>query len=176
MLNKLRYKLWFIFDLPPYIRQRNCRTGAELGVKAGRSIYRVLRRNPDLKMIGLDLWETQEGSTYSKNQLNEVKCSKRLHPFSDRVALHKGSALDIADKVQDQSLDFIFYDLYNYRISTYELHAAIIRKWLPKLKDNGVFIGRDFHNPDIRKVIEDMGYQLQECRIGKRTSIRLKYF
>lgn len=176
ILNRLFYKLWFLFDLPAFIKQNRFKSGAELGAKAGRSMYHVLRRNPEVTMIGLDMWEPQAGSTYSKNQQNEDKCRNRLRPYKDRVTLYKGYAQDIADNVQDKSLDFVFYDLYNHRVSTYDLHAQIIKKWAPKLRDNGFFIGRDFHTPELKKVIEDMGYQIQDCVIGKRKSVRLKFF
>jgi hypothetical protein len=48
----------------------------ELGAKAGRSMYYMLKVNKDLHLTGIDLWEVIEGGAYKHNNKNEAKCKK----------------------------------------------------------------------------------------------------
>lgn len=176
IINRARYKLWFAFDLPIFIKERRFARGAELGVKGGRSIRYTLAANPQLHMIGIDLWEKQPGKAYLHNEQNENRCRKALQPFRERVRLYKGDANILCDAVRDESLDFVFYDIYNFRISAAELHETLLLKWIPKLRPGGVMIGRDFHSEDIAAVITELGYELQPCMVNGRPSPRLKYF
>ncbi len=165
-----------MFELPQFIKQINAKNGAELGVKAGRSIKRILQKNKQLSMIGLDLWEIIPGKAYKDNVLNEQKCRKVLKKFGNRAILYKGDANKIAKEVKNSSLDFVFYDLYNFRTSSVSLHDEIIGNWIEKLKPGGYFIGRDFHNDDIRGVIEKRGFKIEICVVNGKISERLKFF
>lgn len=172
----LRYKLWFVFELPQFIYDRKFKRGVELGAKGGRSLKRVLAKNTNLEMIGLDFWEITPGKAYKDNNLNEERCKKAVAKFGNRVKLYKGDALNIAEKIEDQSMDFVFYDLYNFRVSNKTLHQTIIKKWTPKIRKGGVMIGRDFHNADISEAITELGFIIEPCIIKGKPSERLKYF
>ncbi len=176
MYNWLRFKLWFILELPFFIKEQQFKNGVELGAKAGRSLKRILQHNPNLKMTGIDLWEIIPGGAYKKNVENEKICIKATKKYGERVQLLKGDANILAKQFADSSLDFVFYDLYNFRTSNSDFHQKMLENWLPKIKLNGIIIGRDFHNSDLKKVIEDMGFVIQNCLIHQKPSIRLKYF
>ena len=62
-----KFKGWFIFDLPYFIKEQKFNQGLELGAKAGRSMYYMLKENKDLQLTGIDLWEVIEGSAYKNN-------------------------------------------------------------------------------------------------------------
>jgi hypothetical protein len=174
IIQKIKYKLWYI-ALSRYIKEQKFASGAEIGVKAGRSYFFYLKRNKKLRMIGLDLWENQPDSPYKNNLKNGEIALKRNKQFENRSTLYKGDAVLIGSKIKDGSLDFIFYDLFNYRVSKIELHREIIKPWLAKLKSNGVLIGRDFHEPDIAQAIKELTSKpIAPIIINGRPHIRLK--
>ncbi len=175
IIHWLRYKLWF-YELAAFIKEKQFLHGAEIGVKAGRSFVIFLRKNPKLHMVGMDLWEDQPNSPYAHNAENERKCRQRSEPFGKRAELQKGDAPAIAGKYPDGNFDFIFYDCYNYRISTPAFHERILTPWLPKLKKGGYLIGRDFHEPDIQAALTAMGCSdIHVLQVKGKDSLRLKY-
>jgi Methyltransferase domain len=174
IIQKIKYKLWYM-ALSKYIKEKKFAAGAEIGVKAGRSYFFYLKRNKKLQMIGLDLWEDQPDSPYKNNLRNGEKALKRNKQFENRSTLYKGDAVEVGSKIKDGSLDFIFYDLFNYRISTVKLHREIIKPWLAKLKSTGVLIGRDFHEPDIAQAIKELtSKSIAPIIVNGQPHIRLK--
>lgn len=174
LIQWIKFKGWFMFDLPYFIKDRNLNNGLELGAKAGRSMYFMLNVNKRLQLTGIDLWEVIEGGAYKTNDKNERKCRQRLAPFSERVTLLKGDGLLLADAFAEASFDFIYYDLQCKPMAL--LHQQMIRRWLPKLKVGGLLIGRDFR--EFRTVFYDLGFDESEilpCYIGQRRSERLEY-
>ncbi len=170
----IRFKCWFIFDLPYFIKQHQLETGLELGAKAGRSMFHTLRVNPSLQLTGIDLWEVIEGGAYKNNDANENKCRERLKRFTGRVNLLRGDAVLLADNLENESLDFIFYDLACKHME--ERHPELLAKCLAKLRRGGLLIGRDFRN--FRGSFYELGFvekDIQRCTIGSRTSERLEY-
>ena len=174
LIKRVKYKGWFIFDLPYFIRENKFKKGIELGAKAGRSMFFMLRANKNLQLTGIDLWEVIEGGAYKNSNKNEVKCKHKLRKFNNRVTLIKGDAKQIADNIPDEEFDFIYYDL-QCKLMT-GVHQEMISKWVPKIKKNGVLIGRDFR--DFRTAFYNLGYNdedFKKCMIGKRASDRLEY-
>lgn len=174
LLRWIKFKGWFIFDLPYFIKENRFRNGLELGAKAGRSMYFALNANAQLYLTGIDLWEIIQGGAYRHNDKNESRCRKRLRKFGSRVKLIKGDASVIAGDIPDESFDFIFYDLQCKDMSSF--HQEMIALWTPKIRKGGVLIGRDFR--DFREAFYAIGYQesdFRQCRMGPRVSTRLEY-
>ena len=170
----IRRKSWFLFDLPSFIMERGYQNGLELGAKAGRSMYHMLRVNPGLQLTGIDLWEVIEGGAYSKNDGNEEKCHKRLKKFKDRITLIKGNALNLSEEIENGSLDFVYYDLQCKPMHGF--HSSVLEKYLPKIKKGGVMIGRDFR--DFRNDFFGLGFEESDfipCEFKNRVSHRLEY-
>ena len=61
LIRWIKLKGWFIFDLPYFIKENDLQKGIELGAKAGRSMYYMLKVNKKLKLTGIDLWEVIDG-------------------------------------------------------------------------------------------------------------------
>ncbi|MEM1001030.1 MAG: class I SAM-dependent methyltransferase [Bacteroidota bacterium] len=168
------YKTWFVLDLPFFIRSNRFKKGVELGAKAGRSMFFSLVVNRQLYLTGFDKWEVIKGSAYKHNDFNELRCRRRLKPFSKRVQLIKGEALEQVGLIEDASLDFIHYDLQS--IPMQNRHEEMIKTWMTKLKDGGVLVGRDFR--DFRPALYNLGIEetdIKQCKIGRRMSQRLEY-
>lgn len=169
-----KYKGWFIFDLPYFIKEQKFNQGLELGAKAGRSMYYMLKENKDLQLTGIDLWEIIDGSAYRNNNKNEKRCSNKLKRFGKRAILIKGDALLIADTIPNESLDFIYYDLNCLPMKNF--HQNMLSKWIPKIKKGGMLIGRDFRQ--FREDFYTLGYiesDIKRCKIRDRISERLEY-
>lgn len=169
-----KYKGWFIFDLPYFIQAQKFNQGLELGTKAGRSMYYMLKENKDLHLTGIDLWEIIDGSAYRNNNKNEKRCRQKLSRFGNRATLIKGDAFLIADTIPNESFDFIYYDLNCMPMINF--HQQMISKWIPKIKKGGLLIGRDFR--EFRENIYALGYKesdIKRCKINSRISERLEY-
>jgi len=174
LIKRIKRKAWFIFDLPYFVRENNFHKGIELGAKAGRSMYFMLRVNNNLQLTGIDLWEIIEGRAYKNSNENQAKCRRKLRPFNKRITLIKGDAMQIADTISNAEFDFVYYDL-QCKLMT-GVHQEMISKWIPKIKKNGVLIGRDFR--DFRSAFYNLGFgekDFKKCMIGKRASERLEY-
>ena len=173
-LKWLKHKTWFLFDLPFFIKENGFNTGLELGAKAGRSMFYMLKFNKELFLIGIDKWDVIEGSAYKRNPLNEVRCRRRLKKFGNRVKIIQNDALKVAKSIDDQSLDFVHYDLQCKAMMG--KHEEMIKLWTTKIRGGGLLIGRDFR--DFRDVFYRLGYKerhILRCKIGNRYSERLEY-
>ena len=174
LIHWVKFKGWFIFDLPSFIKQQEFKHGLELGAKAGRSMYFTLKRNKKLHLTGVDLWEVIEGGAYKDNNKNELRCKRKLKNFSNRVTLLKGDANQIAAGIGNETYDFVFYDLQCRPMAGF--HEKMIAAWIPKIRKNGLLIGRDFR--DFREAFYKLGFKesdFQPCKIGNRLSVRLEY-
>ena len=170
----LKHKGWFLIDLPFFIKANGFKKGVELGAKAGRSMFFMLKFNKQLHLIGIDQWQVIEGTAYRKNPLNEEKCRGRLNQFNERVTLIKEDALLATNFIDDNTLDFVHYDLQCKSMK--DKHEEMIKAWMPKIKDGGMLIGRDFR--DFREAFYNLGYREREilrCKIKGRFSQRLEY-
>lgn len=111
---------------------------------------------------------------YKNNKANEAKCRKKLKEFEGRHSLIKGDAFDISEKLEDQSYDFIFYDLQCKHMEGF--HSSVIKKYLPKIKKGGVLIGCDFRS--FRYDFYALGFKesdFKPCQFKNQRSQRLEY-
>jgi hypothetical protein len=167
-----RYWLWRN-DYAKYILENNMKIGVELGVKSGQSFKSCLELNPDLILTGVDNWQTMPNSPYAKSDKYDKTCRKRLAKFGSRAILMKADAIEAANSFEDLSLDFVFHDLFNYRVSTVDFHKCVFRAWFPKLKQDGQMICGDFPEPDISNALKALGYSWEYCIIGMKQSPKL---
>mgnify|MGYP001793539273 CR=1 FL=1 len=170
----LSHKGWFFYDLPYFIYENQWIKGVELGAKSGRSMFYMLKHNKELHLSGIDKWQVIEGGAYKRNPLNELRCKRRLKRFQERADLIHEDALVAAGFFEDDSLDFVHYDLQCKPMLG--KHGEMIAKWTVKIKDGGVLIGRDFR--DFRDSFYRLGYEENEifkCKIKGRFSRRLEY-
>jgi len=160
-------------DLASFILQNGFKKGVEIGVYNGKSYNICLKMNSELELTGIDTWKVMPG--YKKNKLYELLCKIKSFRFRDRAKLVKADAMEIAKDFANNSLDFIHYDLFNFRVSTVSLHENIIKSWLPKIKKSGMLIGRDFAEMDINQALKNIRLDWNYCRIGDSISTKLGY-
>lgn len=135
---------WHI--LTSLIRRFGLKACAEIGVKAGRNIERILSRCPeDVTFLAVDPWVTSDGyAHWSENQVrhNERQFDALVSRYLDRITKMKMDSAGAAQKVPDASLDLVFID-GDHR---YEFVKQDIALWLPKLRRGGVMAGHDYAN------------------------------
>lgn len=113
--------------------------GAEIGVREGRTSFHLLDNNPQLTMYAIDKDISQFYNTKIEKQYKE-----RLIPL-------EGISWDMAENIQNNSLDFIFIDAgHGYKSVMKDLES-----WIPKLKSTGWLMGHDINFPAVYKAVSE---------------------
>ncbi len=109
--------------------------GMELGVREGEHALTMLE-----KLYLVDIWDKYicEGKTYDYTYLYEIVRNK-FNRF-DNIEIIKGTFLQIANKIDNLSLDFIYIDA-NHQ---YEYVRQDIENWYYKIKLDGWICGHDY--------------------------------
>lgn len=134
--------------------------GAEIGVLKGKTLFSVLEAVPFLSMIGVDQWrilplrDDECAETYDPYNMRVVESEVRQQAtrFGPRCAILKGDSSDVAARVEDESLDFVFIDADHTETGC----RRDILAWAPKVKPSGMVLGHDNHWPTVRRVIDDL--------------------
>jgi hypothetical protein len=150
-------KRWEVLDV--LVKEHGWKYGAELGVLDGDVIFYLLEHNPDLKMMGVDLWEAQPPVIWKA----QVNTPGRLHEgykttmikslqYPDRVSLLKMTTTEASAEVSPESLGFIFID------ANHSFNAVLedLENWYPLVKHGGWILGHDWEHkwPGVQKAVE----------------------
>jgi len=143
------------------IRFSGFTSGAEIGVYRGQTARNVLRACPNLKLILVDLWDFRP-DVYGERELSVRKGEDQrlvfkrfltnIAPFRKRARIIRGISWEMADKIEDESLDFIFVDADH----AYESVKKDLQAWVPKVKPDGMIMGHDINLPDVLKAVKEM--------------------
>lgn len=144
--------------LIPMIRFHGFTLGAEVGVHTGMLTSTLLRSCPRLKLYAVDNWWAVPPKPKNPEELknwvdvglagripdrDRRRFASRTKLFADRLIVLDGDSVDMAKKVEDASLDFVFIDA-DHR---YESVIADLKAWVPKVKEDGVVCGHDYNQP-----------------------------
>lgn len=142
-------------------------SGAELGVFDGITFFHLLRHCPDLRLLGVDVWDQphQEGRTKSGEKCRCAYCEdtrQRRRLFGGDAAsmrasverqaknytarLFVGKTSEAVRTVADDSLDFVFIDADH----SVEGVSEDILHWVPKIKPGGVLSGHDWNMDSVK--------------------------
>lgn len=118
-----------------------CR-GAEIGVWEGGLSRFLLESRPNLHLLLVDPWDHASRPIHNSRDCETAKANvyRLADEFSGRVQIFPVTSLKAASEIDNGSLDFFFLDA----IHTREAIAADSSAWLPKLKTDGWYGGRDF--------------------------------
>jgi len=152
------------------IQLHNYQIGAEVGCMEGVSAQKLLKFCPELKLICVDLWGADYTvfSDYCKEiykdwDFDDIKrkFDARMKPYPHRVTVLQGVSWDMADKVQDNSLDFVFIDADH----SYEGVKKDIIAWVPKLKPGGLLSGHDIQLEGVLRAVKELTVNWTDTKI-----------
>jgi predicted O-methyltransferase YrrM len=133
---------------------------AEIGVAEGRTSLQFM--NWGFKKLYLvDVWRhvDQAGDASQSDHWHDknlIMCHDKLDKFGDKVEFLKGFSVDMAVKVRDGSLDFVYLDGDH----SYEGCKADIHAWLPKLKLGGIMAFHDYNDIyGVRQAVDEFGQE-----------------
>lgn len=128
--------------------------GLELGVLRGDSSMTILHNCSIKKLYLIDNWKPYydylktipDGQPTSymdeiNQEVNEFLTRHKIKNsgYNDKVEIIKEDSIKASTFIQDDHLDFIFFDAMMTESQTYEEAFA----YLPKVKKGGIFIGHD---------------------------------
>lgn len=142
------------------VRDRKCKTGAEIGVAFAGHTSHLLATCPDIELLyGID----QYHSYHENHRLEYFETwykyiLRKMSRFGDRYKHIRKWSVDGTDDVPDNSLDFIFIDANH----NYEYVAEDIKVWTPKVKLGGIIGGHDytpFVFPGVVRAVDEQDYK-----------------
>lgn len=104
--------------------------GAEIGVQKGINARKILE-NYTGKLICIDWWWKADDYSETKDRLAGLN-----------IEIIKGKSMQSLDKVEDESLDFVYID------ACHSLAEATedIREWAKKVRKGGIVSGHDYRD------------------------------
>jgi len=121
---------------------------AEIGVAEGRYSLEILQWGvPKLYLV--DAWQNQDlfgdaNFPQSWHDKNFEEAKERVKAYKKKVVFLKGLSVEMANKIPDGSLSFVYIDACH----TYEAVLEDLKAYYPKLKHGGIMAGHDFLGKD----------------------------
>ena len=140
------HRKFFLSDL---INANGFTRGAEIGVHEGITYRHLLNKCPQLTLYGIDLWQHEK-----HNNKFEIFYTDLISLFKDdsRSILIRESSFTAHQKIDDNSLDFIFIDA-DHRYTSVKKD---ISNWMPKIRKNGYICGHDINQRNVKRAVTEM--------------------
>ena len=146
--------------------------GLELGVSKGESFMTLLHNCPNIKVLhGVDsykpytdfLKDPYDGNAAHVVGYKEIDLDKsiamnffKFSGMGEKIRIHETDSEEALQRIDDESLDFIFIDTY----MTYEQAYRDFNSWYPKLKNGGLFSGHDWTASAVQRAVSEFRQQL----------------
>jgi len=130
-------------DMPRLLAECGLNKGYEVGVYRGRYSKSMLDYHPNLHLTGVDAWEIYGGyKDYEKTDIIDAhrEAEETYDKYGDRAILIQGWSTEVAEAVEDESLDFVFIDANH----AYEFVVEDIATWSKKVRKGGIVWGHDY--------------------------------
>lgn len=108
----------------------------EMGILEGYSLFSFARgclENKKGKIIAIDLFEDYQ---YNHARYDDIKLKLERFGMEKYVYLHKGDAMNLDLKFEDNSIDILHIDISN----TGDKLERLLKEYYPKMKENGVIL------------------------------------
>jgi len=122
----------------------------ELGSWLGRSTAAIIMGAKTRNIFSVDTWQGCESEPFpeEKRKYFMELFKQDMKIFAGFVPIIFDTTTDRAARCfADRSIDFLFLDGDH---SEPQVYWDLVN-WLPKMKDNGIFAGHDWSNPNIRQ-------------------------
>ena len=131
-------------DLAKWFGEWGFKTGAEVGVRAGKFSEVLCKSMPGLRLHCVDPWGTAD---YRSRLIGEDKqegyyqeCLRRLAPYPD-VNIMRMPSLEALSEIPDESLDFVYID----GCHEFDYVMTDIIQWSRKVRLDGIVAGHDYY-------------------------------
>jgi len=118
--------------------------GAEIGVKEGDYSRVLLAENPRLHLLSIDPWSVRADYHDSRGQATfdgYYEATKRqLAPFGERSTILRDFSVDVARRMDDDSLDFVYIDGHH----SFQACTNDIAEWSRVVRPDGIVAGHDY--------------------------------
>jgi hypothetical protein len=129
--------------LPLLFKDLGFKNGAEIGVEEGKYSERLFELIPGLSLYSVDAWKAYGGY---RDHVDQELLDKfyettmnRLSKYDDSTVVC-GFSTDVANYIEDGSLDFVYIDAnHDFLHCTQDIAA-----WSPKVRKGGIVAGHDF--------------------------------
>ncbi len=148
--------------LASIINRKGYTTGAEIGSAVGLTTSYLLKNCKNLNpLIVVDDWRPiTDRRTPETPNVNESWYLKPLRPrfdkavagYENRIKILEGVSWEMADRIKDGSLDWVFIDASHDTESVMKDYSA----WKAKVKPDGLFCGHDIHMSSVLKALEHL--------------------
>ena len=141
-------------NLAALLSELDFKTGAEIGVQRGLYSEVLCKNNPQMKIYGVDPWESRKNSQANppdcrtQNSSSQETCDRYYEETLKRTGKYpkykilKEYSVDAAKKFADESLDFVYIDANHEP----EFVLKDIAVWSKKVKVGGIIAGHDYYN------------------------------
>lgn len=124
-------------------------TGVEVGIEKGKNAQTMFEIIPNLKLFGIDPYKQHPHASYvyhaklrhwNDDYLKNCKnqCLKRMN--GRNFTLLQGFSENMANKLEDNSVDFVYIDADH----SYDMVMLDIIKWQRKVRKGGIISGHDY--------------------------------
>jgi predicted O-methyltransferase YrrM len=118
--------------------------GTWKGMSACYMAVEIINSNKKIKFDCVDTWEFIPTSI----EITEEQCVglydtflQNIEPVKHVINIIRSLSWDAAKLYNDKSLDFVFIDAAH----DYESVSKDLKEWFPKIKQNGIIAGHDYH-------------------------------
>jgi hypothetical protein len=119
---------------------------AEIGVDQGDFTAEIFAISQPSRLHLIDMWGTRR---YSQRKFERVTSRFDTRIADGSVVVHRQSSLDAAAEFDDNVFDWVYVDTTH----AYELTAAELRAYAPKVKPGGFIAGHDYAMGNWSKVL-----------------------
>jgi predicted O-methyltransferase YrrM len=153
----MRYGTHTLHDL---VARHGWTRGAEIGVYQGKTTFYLLDRRPELTLYAVDSWPPDAQwrpppaprRDMRKIGVEFARTAEAAGHWGGRLIVLHGPSVDMADRVEDGSLDFVFIDADHSKPAV----LADIAAWAPKVRSGGAVLGHDVHLESVRDAVRQV--------------------
>lgn len=156
--------------LEKLIKEKNFTKGAEIGVFEGTTFKHLIENCPNLHLTGVDVFCSDKDwkrlNIKTTEELNKHPALERYDAllqfcenYSERAIVWRDFSNLAHNRIQDESLDFVFIDASH----NYDSVLEDLKCWAPKIRKGGIVSGHDINMFGVRRAVMDVEYKFREA-------------